>query len=310
MSTPSATAVAEPVARRGGVRAFLKLVVIEHSVFALPFAYVSALTAMDAAFHGVDWAELAVVTVAMVAARTFAMAANRLIDRELDARNPRTAGRELVTGAVSLNTVYAGMAVSLAVFLAAALYLAPICLVLSPFAVAPLVLYPYAKRFTWLCHYVLGFAQAVAPAGAWVAVADGFGRVGDVPFTAAVLLGLAVGTWIAGFDLIYACQDVESDRREGVHSLPARFGVRAALVVSGVTHAATVALLLAFGSVAGYGGVWAAGVALTAGALAYEHAIVRPGDLSRVNRAFFTVNGWIGIGLLAFAVYSLRGPGL
>ncbi|HVF05548.1 MAG TPA: 4-hydroxybenzoate octaprenyltransferase [Frankiaceae bacterium] len=330
----TATAVAEPVARRGGVKAFLKLVVIEHSVFALPFAYVSALTAMTvvavregggplrAASGGdVGWRDLVAITVAMVAARTFAMAANRLIDRELDARNPRTATRELVTGAVSLRTVRIGMAVSLAVFLAAALYLAPICLALAPVAVAPLVLYPYAKRFTWLCHYVLGFAQAIAPVGAWVAVADGFGRTPiaesvdgltgsySAPFLSAILLGLAVGTWIAGFDLIYACQDVESDRREGVHSLPARFGVRTALRVSEVTHLVTVALLVAFGAVAGYGVIWFAAVALTAAALVYEHAIVRPDDLSRVNRAFFTVNGWIGIGLLAFAVADLVARG-
>ena len=318
------TTVAEPVAQRGGARAFLKLVVIEHSVFALPFAYVAALTAMlgTNGAGDVGWRDLVVITVAMVAARTFAMAANRVIDREIDARNPRTASRELVTGALSLRTVYAGMAVSLVVFLLAAWWLAPICLALSPVAVAPLVLYPYAKRFTWLCHYVLGFAQAVAPVGAWVAIADGLGRAevyddatGQVagtsaPFLAAILLGLAVGTWIAGFDLIYACQDAESDRREGVRSLPARFGVATALRVSIATHVGTVALLVAFGAVAGFGAWWWAGVALTAGALAYEHAIVKPGDLSRVNRAFFTVNGYVGIGLLAFGVADLLGRGL
>ena len=323
------TTVAEPVAARGGVRAFLKLVVIEHSVFALPFAYISALTAMaivrvespiglggPADGGDVGWRDLLVVTVAMVAARTFAMAANRVIDREIDARNPRTAGRELVTGALSLKTVYYGMAVSLVVFLGAAWYLSPLCLLLAPLAVAPLVIYPYAKRFTWLCHYVLGFAQAVAPVGAWVAVANRFGptRIDDVagaatyvsaPFAAALLLGLAVGTWIAGFDLVYACQDAESDRREGVHSLPARFGIATALRVSEVTHVVTVALLVAFGVVAGYTTFWWLGVAGTAAALLYEHAIVRPDDLSRVNRAFFTVNGYVGIGLFGAALLDL-----
>ena len=288
------TLVAEDVSARGGVRAFLQLVVIEHSVFALPFAYIAALTAMR---DDVEWRDLAAVTVAMVAARTFAMAANRVIDREIDARNPRTAQRELVTGALSLRTVYAGMAVSLAVLALAAWYLAPICLALAPVAVAPLVAYPYAKRVTWLCHYVLGFAQAIAPVGAWVAIRNGFD--GWLP---SVWLGLAVGTWIAGFDLIYACQDVESDRREGVHSLPARFGVATALRVSVLTHVVTVALLVAFGLSAGLGAAWWAGVALTTVALAYEHAIVKPDDLSRVNRAFFTVNGYVGIGLFVFAV--------
>jgi 4-hydroxybenzoate polyprenyltransferase len=293
----AATQVAEPVARRGGVRGFLRLVVIEHSVFALPFAYVAAFTAMR---DDVDWLDLALVTVAMVAARTFAMAANRVIDRELDARNPRTATRELVTGALPLRVATTGAAVALAVFLAAAWALDPLCLALAPVALAPLTLYPYAKRFTWLCHYVLGFAQAVAPVGAWVAVTkttDGWAP--------AIWLGLAVGTWIAGFDLIYACQDIESDRREGVHSLPARFGARAALATSVATHVVTLALLVAFGRSAGLGALWWTGVALTAAALAYEHAIVKPHDLSRVNRAFFTVNGWVGVGLFAFALADL-----
>jgi 4-hydroxybenzoate polyprenyltransferase len=280
-----------------GVRGFLRLVAIEHSVFALPFAYVAALTAMRA---DVRWRDLALVTVAMVAARTFAMAANRVIDRELDARNPRTATRELVTGALPLRTAVAGAAVALAVFLAAAVALDPLCLALAPVALVPLTLYPYAKRVTWLCHYVLGLAQAIAPVGAWVAVTGTFD--GAAP---AVWLGLAVGTWIGGFDLIYACQDIASDRREGVHSLPARFGARAALATSAATHVVTVALLLVFGLAADLGALWWAGVALTTAALGYEHAIVGPDDLSRVNRAFFTVNGWVGVGLFAFAVADL-----
>jgi len=312
------TTIAEPIAHQGGVKGFLRLVVIEHSVFALPFAYIAALTAMlsTTGIGDVGWRDLLVVTVAMVAARTFAMAANRVIDREIDARNPRTAQRELVTGALPLRTAYYGMGVSLAVFFLAAWWLAPICLLLSPVALAPLVLYPYAKRFTWACHYVLGFAQAVAPVGAWVAIANGFGRAEvqgvaeSAPFLSAIWLGLAVGTWIAGFDLIYACQDVESDRREGVHSLPARFGVAAALRVSIATHVVTLVLLVLFGVTAGFGVLWWVGVALTAGALAYEHAIVKPTDLSRVNRAFFTVNGYVGIGLFAFAVADLVRRGL
>jgi 4-hydroxybenzoate polyprenyltransferase len=285
------------LARPGPVRGFLRLVVIEHSVFALPFAYIAALTATR---HDLRYADFVLVTVAMVAARTFAMAANRVIDRELDARNPRTARRELVTGALTVRTALAGMAVALAVFLGAAWLLAPICAALAPVALVPLVLYPYAKRFTWLCHFVLALAQAIAPIGAWVAVRGTF--AGALP---ALWLGLAVGTWIGGFDLIYACQDIASDRANGVYSLPARFGARTALRVSVVTHVVTVAMLVAFGLAAGLGGWWWAGVALTAVALGYEHAIVSADDLSRVNRAFFTVNGWVGIGLFVFAVLDL-----
>jgi 4-hydroxybenzoate polyprenyltransferase len=281
----------------GRVRGFLRLVVIEHSVFALPFAYVAAFTAMR---RHVRWGDLLLVTVAMVAARTFAMAANRVIDRELDARNPRTASRELVTGALSVGTAVGGMVVALAVFLAAAWLLDPVCLALAPVALLPLTLYPYAKRVTWLCHYVLALAQAVAPVGAWVAVTGTFH--GAMP---AIWLGLAVGLWIGGFDLIYACQDIAADRANGVHSLPARFGARAALATSVVTHVVTVALLVAFGLAAHLGGWWWAGVAVTSLALAYEHAIVSPTDLSRVNRAFFTVNGYVGIGLFAFAALDL-----
>ena len=299
----SATTVAEPVAESGRVRAFLRLVVIEHSVFALPFAYVSALSAMKVIGDRVRWGDLALITVAMVSARTFAMAANRVVDRELDARNPRTASRELVTGEVSVRTAYVGMAVTLAVFLAAAALLSTLCLVLSPLALGPLVLYPYGKRFTWGCHFILGVAQAAAPVGAWIAV------TGEWSW-AALVLGLAVGTWISGFDLIYACQDVESDRREGVHSLPARFGVATALRVSTGMHVATFVLLLAFGVAAGYGDIWNWGVLLTCVALCYEHYIVKPTDLSRVNRAFFTVNGYVGIGLFLFAVADLVHRGL
>ncbi len=293
------TSVAEPLVRPGPVRGFLRLVVIEHSVFALPFAYIAALTAMR---HDIEWRDLAAVTVAMVAGRTFAMAANRVIDRELDARNPRTAQRELVTGALSVRTAVSGMVASIAVFLLAAWYLAVVCVLLAPVALAPLVVYPYAKRFTWLCHYVLGLAQAVAPVGAWVAIRETAHGSGP-----AIWLGLAVGTWIAGFDLIYACQDIASDRQNGVYSLPARFGARIALAVSVATHVATVALLVAFGLAAGLGSWWWAGVALTAVALGYEHAIVSATDLSRVNRAFFTVNGWVGVGLFAFALVDLFG---
>lgn len=302
MTADSAAPVRGEAPRPGRVRAFLRLVVIEHSVFALPFAYISALWAMEQTSGRVDWDTLLLITVAMVAARTFAMAANRVIDREIDARNPRTASRELVTGAVSVRTAWTGAAVALVVFLGAAWALAPLCLVLAPFAVVPLVIYPYAKRFTDYPHAVLGLAQAVAPVGAWIAVTGSFVDPSVLP---AVVLGIAVGAWIGGFDLIYACQDVDSDRANGVRSTPARFGVAAALTAARWVHAATFALLVLVGVMVGAGAWWWVGLALTAAAFVYEHSIVRADDLSRVNRAFFTVNGFVGLGLLAFAVLDL-----
>jgi 4-hydroxybenzoate polyprenyltransferase len=251
----------------------------------------------------VRWGDLGLITVAMVAARTFAMAANRVIDREIDARNPRTAHRELVTGAVDVRTAYTGAAVALVVFLTAAGLLNWLCLALAPIALVLFVGYPYAKRVTDYPHAVLGVAQTVAPIGAWIAVTGHWSWH-------AVVLGLAVGTWIGGFDLIYACQDAEIDRLIGVHSTPARWGVRTALFASAVTHVITFALFAVFGALEHFGAWWYAGLALTAVAFGYEHAIVRPTDLSRVNRAFFTVNGVIGIALFGFALADLAARGL
>ena len=280
------------------VRSFLRLVAVEHSVFALPFAYIAALTAMRVTTGRVDWVTLGLVTLAMVAGRTFAMAANRVIDRHIDARNPRTARRELVTGAVSVRTAAVGAGVALAVFLVAAAALNPLCLALAPLAVVPLVLYPYAKRVTDLPHVVLGVAQAVAPVGAWIGVTGAWDW-------RPLVLGLAVGTWIGGFDLIYACQDAEIDRVIGVRSTPARWGVAVALRASTLAHVVTFGLLVWWGLLVEHGSLWYAGLVLTAAAFAYEHAIVRADDLSRVDRAFFTANGVVGLGLLAFAVADL-----
>ncbi|NUT36854.1 MAG: 4-hydroxybenzoate octaprenyltransferase, partial [Hamadaea sp.] len=275
------------------VKAFLRLVAIEHSVFALPFAYLSALTAMELTDQ-FSWTTLLLITIAMVGARTFAMAANRIIDRHIDARNPRTAQRELVTGVVSVRTAWIGAGVALAVFLAAAALLNPLCLVLSPLAVIPLVVYPYAKRFTDWPHAVLALAQAVGPVGGWLAVTGTFAGSGP-----AWLLGAAVGLWIGGFDLIYACQDAEVDRTIGVRSVPARYGVAAALRISTITHLITFALFVIFGVWVGFGWPWWVGLALTAVAFGYQHLIVSPTDLSKVNRAFFTSNGFVGIALFA-----------
>jgi 4-hydroxybenzoate polyprenyltransferase len=291
------TAVAE---QPGKVKSFLRLVAIEHSIFALPFAYLSAFVAIKLHGSGSHWLDVVLVTVAMVAGRTFAMAANRILDRHIDAQNPRTRNRELVTGAVSVRTAWTGAGVSLVVLFLAAGLLNPLCLVLSPLAVVPLVIYPYAKRFTNFPHYVLALAQAVAPVGAWLAITGTFAGSGP-----AWVLGAAVGLWIGGFDIIYACQDVEVDRRIGVHSTPARFGVRTALHISTVTHVVTFALFVWFGELAGLGWPWWIGLALTAVAFAYQHVVVTPNDLSRVNRAFFTANGFVGIALFLFAGLDL-----
>lgn len=282
------------------VRAFLRLVMIEHSIFALPFAYLAALTAMWQYGGRVRWGTLVLITVAMVGARTFAMAANRIIDRHIDAQNPRTANRELVTGAVSLRTAWWGAGVALAVFLGTAALLNPLCLALAPLAVVPLVVYPYGKRFTDYPHAILGIAQMVGPAGGWLAVTGTFD--GALP---GAVLSVAVGLWIGGFDLIYACQDAEVDRRIGVRSVPARFGVRAALHMSTLSHVVTFGLFVWFGALVGLGWLWWVGLILAALAFGYEHAIVRPEDLSRVNRAFFTANGFVGIALFGFALADL-----
>ncbi len=286
--------------RPNRVKAFLRLVAIEHSVFALPFAYLAALTAMQRTGGHVRWLDLLLVTVAMVAGRTFAMAANRILDRHVDARNPRTANRELVTGAVSVRTAWTGAGVSLVVFFVAAGLLNWLCLVLAPLAVIPLIVYPYAKRFTDYPHAVLALAQAVAPVGAWLAVTGTFAGSGP-----AWVLAAAVGLWIGGFDLIYACQDDEVDREIGVRSTPARWGRRVALHASTVTHVVTFALFVWFGALVGLGWPWWIGLALTAGAFAYQHVVVTPTDLSRVNRAFFTANGFVGIALFLFALLDL-----
>ncbi len=279
------------------VKAFLGLVKIEHSIFALPFAYMAALTAM---VPRVNWVKLLLITIAMVGARTFAMAANRILDRQIDARNPRTASRELVTGAVSLRTAWAGALVALVVFLGAAALLNPLCLMLAPLAVIPLIVYPYAKRFTNWPHAILGVAQLIGPVGAWLAVTGTFRGSGP-----AWVLGAAVGLWIGGFDLIYACQDVDIDREIGVHSVPARYGVPFALWASTIAHVVTFGLFAWYGYLVGFGWPWWVGLGVTALAFAYEHAIVKPSDLSRVNRAFFTANGVVGIVLFVFALVDL-----
>ncbi|MFD7341842.1 menaquinone biosynthesis prenyltransferase MqnP [Streptomyces violascens] len=289
--------------RSGGVPAFLRLVMIEHSVFALPFAYTAALTAMFQLDENIHWGRLFLVTVAMVGLRTFAMACNRIIDREIDARNPRTAGRELVTGAVSVRSAWTGALIALVVFLGAAAALNPLCLALAPVAVIPMVVYPYGKRFTNFPQAILGIAQAMGPVGAWIAITGSWSWD-------AVILGLAIGIWIGGFDLIYACQDVEADRGHGVKSVPARFGIPAAIYGARGCHSVTMALLVWYALATGAGFFFWLGLLIVLAAFLYEHTLVKPHDLSRLNRAFFQVNGFIGIALFLCALLDLLVRGL
>jgi 4-hydroxybenzoate polyprenyltransferase len=276
-------------------RRLASLVRIEHTVFALPFAYVGALLAVD---RWPGWSDLFWVTVAMVGARTLAMALNRLVDAELDARNPRTAGRELPTGALTRVHVLVLCLLALAAFLVAVLQLEDVVRWLWPIPVALFVAYPYLKRFTWLCHLWLGTCLALAPVGAWLAVS------GAAPWEAWVLAG-AVLLWVAGFDLFYSLYDLEHDRREGLHSWAVRFGEKGTFAGARVFHAGTVLLLALTGAGLGRGVFYWLGVGSVAVLLAYEHALVRPGDLRRLDAAFFTVNGVISIVFCGFVALDV-----
>jgi 4-hydroxybenzoate polyprenyltransferase len=256
-----------------------------HSVFALPFALTAAVLAGR---EGISARQVFWIVVAMVGARSAAMGMNRLADQDYDARNPRTAGRELPRGVVSRAEVWLFVLVSAAALVLAAGMLNPVCLALSPVALAIVFGYSYTKRFTSLSHLVLGLALAVAPVGAWIAIR---GDIGWPP----IVLGLAVLFWVAGFDAIYACQDVDVDRREGLHSLAARFGVAGALRWAKVFHALAVSLLVLLYFLVPLHPLYLAGVAAVAGLLAFEHSLVRPDDLSRVMQAF-NLNGWVSMG--------------
>ena len=274
------------------LRTTLEMIRVTHTIFALPFAILAAVISANG---WPDAATLGKILLAMVGARSAAMAQNRLVDREIDAANPRTASRALPAGALSIGYVRAFLAVSVAIFLLAAASLNKLALFLAPVALAVFFLYSYTKRFTALCHLVLGLCLAMAPVGAWIAVR---GSLDAQP----ILLGLAVLFWTAGFDVIYALQDEEHDRLAGIHSIPARVGARAALAISALFHGVMLTLLVLFWRAIGGGWLFAAGITLTAAALVYQHAIVRPGDLSRINAAFFTANGFVSVALAACGI--------
>lgn len=282
------------------VKTYLDLVKFEHTVFALPFAYAGMLLASMQA-HGTGWPgwhTLLWVTVAMAAARTAAMSANRVIDRWIDARNPRTARREVPSGKVTPAQAWVLVAVSLLVMAVAAAQLNPLCLALMPLAVVFLIGYPYTKRFTWLCHAWLGVTDGAAAAGGWIAVTGSFSA-------AAWLLWAVVLFWMIGLDVIYATMDYRFDRANGIQSIPARFGIPRALRVASASHALTFVLLAAVGWVTGASVWYGLAVLVMGGILWYEHHIVNPDDLERVNVAFFDANMWLALTMLAGVVLDV-----
>jgi 4-hydroxybenzoate polyprenyltransferase len=276
---------------------FARLVKIEHTLFALPFAYIGALLCVRSipSAHDLVW-----ITLAMFGARSLAMGLNRLIDAQIDARNPRTASRELPAGLLSRRQVLAFCALAFALYLVAVFQLAQVVRWLWPIPVAGFIVYPYLKRWTWLSHLWLGAVDGLAPVGAWVAI------TGRLPWPAWALGG-AVAFWVAGFDLFYALFDREVDLAQGLHSVASRFGVRATFSGARLLHMLTVALLVAVGLGLHLGLLYWLGVAAVAVLLVYEHSLVHPGDLRRLDAAFFTVNGVISVVFFAFVLAEAAG---
>ena len=277
------------------IRTYLSFVRFSHSVFALPFALAGALLASR--HRPITWAVVGWILVAMVAARSAAMGFNRLVDARWDALNPRTANREIPRGAMSQAEAAIFVIVASAAFVFAAWQLNPICLALSPVALGIVFWYSLAKRYTTYTQFFLGLAMAVAPVGGWLAVG---GRGGAEPW----LLALAIGTWVGGFDVLYACQDLDFDRAHGLRSIPVRFGVPASLVISRVMHAITMVSFIALAWATPLPWIYFAGVALVGALLVYEQSLVRADDLSQVKRAF-DMNGYVGILYLLVLAVSI-----
>jgi 4-hydroxybenzoate polyprenyltransferase len=290
MASPS-TSTNNTGMNSGKLRVLLEMVKWEHTVFALPFAYAGMLAApVPFSMSNFIW-----VTVAMIGARTAAMTLNRIIDAGIDARNPRTADRAIPRGLIGVKEAWVFTLVAIGLLALATFFLAPITRVLWPLVILGFVVYPYTKRFTWLCHLALGVANGLAPGAAWVAV------TGDVSWTPA-LIWAGAAFWVAGFDVIYALLDCDFDLENRVNSLPVRFGIGPALVVSRVWHALSVVFLVAFGVAAGLGVVYYLGVLVVAWLLFYEQSLVREDDLSKLNVAFFTMNGVISAIFFVFVL--------
>jgi 4-hydroxybenzoate polyprenyltransferase len=277
------------------LRTYASFVRFSHSVFALPFALVGALLAARVA--PLTWSRVGWIVACMVTARSAAMGFNRLVDATHDAKNPRTANRELPGGRMSRPEAIAFVVVASALFIGCAAMLGPVCFALAPVALAIVFWYSLAKRVTSYTQLFLGLAMAVAPVGGWLAVG---GRGGWEPW----LLGVAIGTWVGGFDVLYACQDLDVDRREGMHSIPVRFGIVRSLVISRAMHVVTILAFVALGVVTHLGPIYFAGVAGVTVLLAWEQSLVSATDLSQVKRAF-DMNGWVGILYLATTAASL-----
>lgn len=277
---------------------FSRLVKLQHTVFGLPFALAAALVAHREAVAtggpGLDAWRLLLVVLAFTGARAAAMGWNRIVDRDVDAKNPRTADRELPRGVISLPTAWALTIASAVVFVAAAMMLGPWPARLALPCLVLVLGYSSFKRFSWSSHLVLGLALSLAPGGAWIAITGGFAGWPVPSFLMA-----AVASWVAGFDVLYSLADERFDREHGLHSIPARFGTTGALVISGALHVVTVTCLVGFHAAAGLGLAHLAGLAVIAGILVWEHSIVKPGDLSRLDKAFFDLNGWVSMAYLA-----------
>lgn len=289
--------MATPARGFTAVRVYLEMIKIEHSIFALPFAMLGMMWGAASAGLGgwPGWADFGWIVLAMVACRSAAMAFNRIADRNIDALNPRTQIRALPAGLLQLRDANVFFFASCALFFVAAWALNPLALALSPVALSVTLIYSLTKRFTWLCHLVLGLSLGIAPAAAWIGV-TGTLHPAILPIVAAVML------WTAGFDIIYALQDEDFDRSNGLHSIPERFGKVRALAISRTFHVLSVAGLVAGGLLVQAGWIYFLGVAFAAVLLAYEQSLVKPNDLSKVNLAFFTLNGFVSLGLFGFAL--------
>ena len=274
---------------------YLRMIKFSHSIFALPFAFTSALIAASGvpSPRQIFW-----ITIAMLGARSGAMGLNRIIDRKIDKANPRTAGREIPTGIIATGEAVGFVILSFCLMLLAAYMLNPLCLMLSPIAVGVLFLYSFTKRFTWLAHFVLGLAISAAPLGAWIAIQGAF----DIRI---MPLALAVIFWLAGFDSLYALQDIEFDRSHGLFSVPQRFGIGKTLLLARIVHAISFSLLVLNGILFGLGGFYWAGMLVTAGLFLYEHSLVKQDDLSRLDMAFFNMNGYISMTVFLFSLADI-----
>ena len=277
------------------IKIILEMIKFEHTIFALPFAFTGALLAA----RGIpSWRTILWITVAMVGARSAAMGFNRWADRGIDAENPRTKIRALPRGLVSPGQVIAFIGVSSAVLVLAAYKLNPLCFYLSPLALGIVFLYSYTKRFTFLAHAFLGLAISGSPLGAWIAVTGRF----EAP---AFVLGLAVLFWLLGFDVLYALQDIDFDQKAGLHSIPQRFGIRRSLWISRASHAVTMAALFSLAALCSLGWYYIAGVAIALCLIIYEHTLVREQDLSKLNFAFFNMNGYISVTIFLFTLIDV-----